>query len=167
MLLAGQCAEVRPLLICLLLFFPTFVGNFEHICNQMFIDCNRFLSQPCKNSFSFNLINVERRGVLHYSSNNPTNPTLDAHFFSSSPILTQVVILSNSWIYVYSVGVKINLFGFSESIDLAWCTIVLLLCFFLLNLDRLSFEELGIINGVDFAIGGGVRVIVCFNSWKK
>jgi hypothetical protein len=61
------------------------------------------------------------------------------HRFSSSPILTKVVIFSNPWAYVYSTGVKINLSSFGESIDLVWCAMILLLYFFLLDLDKTRF----------------------------
>lgn len=48
------------LLVCLLLFFPTFVWNLEDICNQMLIVYNNFLSHFCIYNLSFNLINVEK-----------------------------------------------------------------------------------------------------------
>lgn len=45
-------------------------------------------------------------------------PIQDAHLFFTSPIFTQVVIISNSSIQNYYVGVNINLSSFNESTNL-------------------------------------------------
>jgi hypothetical protein len=49
---------------------------------------------------------------------------LNAHLFFPSPIFTHVVIISNSQVYDYSMGVNINLYGSSESTNLLWQAIL-------------------------------------------
>jgi hypothetical protein len=41
---------------------------------------------------------------------------------------------------------------------------ILFLFFFLLDLDKLGFEELGIVNGANYAIACGAGVVTCLNA---
>ncbi len=115
------------LFIYLFLLFPTSVGNFEHICDDIFIK-NNLLHYPNINCFFCQVLrNSTNRswcGVLWSISRKPTNPTLNAHLFFPSPIFTHVVIISNSQVYDYSMGVNINLYGSSESTNLLWQAIL-------------------------------------------
>ncbi len=68
---------------------------------------------------------------------------------------------------IYSTSVKIKLSSFGESINLVWCAMILLLCFFLLDLDKLGFEESKIFNGANSTIACGVGAIVYLNLLKE
>ncbi len=111
------------LLFCLFLLFPTNVGNFKHVYDDMFINNDNLFPLFEHKLFPLSFVKYWKfppidHGVVFSNQFQTYLPIQGAHLFSTSPIFTQVMIISNFWIHNYSMGVNINLFSSSESTNL-------------------------------------------------
>jgi hypothetical protein len=136
------------LLICLFLFPPTNVGNFENIYDHMSMNNNYFLSYFSVYCVFFLMPSIEKlhQPIMAWCSPINFKQSYQFHYKGSSilysshlhPCCNSLLVLD------CSNGMKINLFSFGKSTNIVCWTILHCLLVLDSKIEQLKFENLGI-----------------------